>query len=422
MERLMEYTRVIVVGGGFGGLSAAKNLKKAKIDLVLVDKSNHHLFQPLLYQVATATLSPTEITYPIREIFRKQANAKIVMGEVSSIEKEEKKITLANGERLGYDFLVLAPGSRHSYFGEDQWEPLAPGLKTLADALKIREKILLSFEIAEQLKDHKEGKKHLNFIIVGGGPTGVEMAGAVAGIAKEHLLGSFRSIRKEQVQIFLIEALDKILPSYSERLSLKAKKDLTKLGVKVITGKKITHISPDGIHMGDEFIESTNVIWAAGNQASPLLKTLGVPIDKQGRVLVEENLSIPGHPEIFVIGDAACTKGGQDFFLPAAAPVAIQQGKYIAKWINKPNKNHGPFIYKDKGSIATIGKGKACARIGKLEFGGLPAWLAWGFIHILYLVGFRNRLGVLAKWITLFITRQRGAKLILGSIEQPPLS
>lgn len=413
----MEYTRIVIVGGGFAGLNIAKNLKKAKVDLVLIDKSNHHLFQPLLYQVATATLTPTEITYPIREIFRNQSNARIVMGEVTSIEKEEKKITLANGQRLGFDFLILAPGSRHSYFGQDHWEPLAPGLKTLSDALKIREKILISFEIAEQIENPKESEKHLNFIIIGGGPTGVEMAGAIASIAKEHLLANFRAIHKGKVKIFLVEALGNILPSYSQKLSLKAKKNLEKLGVQVITGKKVTHISSEGAQIGEDFIESKNIIWAAGNQASPLIKTLQVPLDRQGRAIVLQDLSIPGHPEIFVVGDAACALGKNGLPLPAAAPVAIQQGKYIAKILSNSSQNRKPFSYRDKGSVATIGKGKACAQIGKLEFGGVLAWLAWGLIHIIYLIGFRNRLGVLAKWMTLFATGQRGAKLIMGPIE-----
>jgi NADH dehydrogenase len=408
----MKYTRVVVIGGGFAGLSVARNVQKKQIDLVLIDKSNHHLFQPLLYQVATATLSPTEIIYPIREIFRKQKNAHVVMGQVVSIEKAEKKITLTNGEKIGYDFLVIAPGSRHSYFGQDQWESFAPGLKTLSDALKIREKILLSFEIAENRQ-----QKELNFIIIGGGPTGVEMAGAVASIVQEHLSGSFKFLQKDQVKIFLLEAMDVILPTYSKKLSLQAKKSLEKLGVTVITGKKVTDVSSQGVQIEDSFIESTNVIWAAGNQASPLVKSLGVPLDRQGRVIVGQDLSVPGHSEIFVIGDAACVKGKNGLFLPASAPVAIQQGRYIAKYLLTPSHLRPAFVYKDKGSIATIGKGKACAQIGKWQFGGFLAWIAWGLIHIIYLIGFRNRLGVLAKWMTLFATRQRGAKLILGSIE-----
>jgi NADH:ubiquinone reductase (H+-translocating) len=412
----MAYARVVIIGGGFAGLNLAKSLKKANLDLVLIDKSNHHLFQPLLYQVATAALSPAEIAYPIREILRKQPNTMVVMGEVASIEKDKKQITLANGDTIGYDYLAIATGTKHSYFGNDAWEPFAPGLKTITDALRIREKILKSFEIAERLGNSKETNKYLNFVVIGGGPTGVEMAGAIAEIAHKTLLENFRKIRPEKSKVFLVEGTPHILPSYSKKLSISAKKSLKKLKVKVITGKMVTKISDEGVQIGDTFIESKNIIWAAGNQASPLAKTLDMPLDRQGRILVGKDLSIPGYPEIFAIGDTASII---ETPLPGIAPVAIQQGKYVAKILKKelPLEKRPPFAYHDKGSMATIGKGKAIVQIGKIEFGGLLAWLAWGLIHIVYLAGFRNRLGVIIEWIVVFLTGQRGARLITKDID-----
>lgn len=415
----MNNARVVVIGGGFAGLNTVKSLKKAKLDVTLIDKSNHHLFQPLLYQVATAALSPAEIAYPLREIFSKYKNTTVIMGEVQTICKDKKEILLGNGDKIPYDFLVIATGARHSYFGNDQWEPLAPGLKTITDALKIRGHILMSFEKAERIACHQEAAKYLNFVVIGGGPTGVEMAGAIAEIARTTMLDNFRRIKPEEAKVFLVEALPNILPVYSERLSNSAKEDLTQLGVKVLTGKKVTNITSDGVQVEDQFIESANVIWAAGNQASPLLKTLDTPLDRQGRVVVEPDLSIPGHPEIFVIGDASHAKDAQEKPLPGTAPVAIQQGRYIAQILTKyPSKeNRPPFQYWDKGSMATIGKGKAVAVVGKLEFGGFLAWLAWGVIHIVYLVGFRSRIGVIMEWIIVFLTGQRGVRLITENIE-----
>lgn len=415
----MHSTRIVIIGSGFAGLSLATSLKKLPADLIIIDKSNHHLFQPLLYQVATAALSPAKITYPIREIFRKQPNTTVIMGEVSSIDKNQKKIFLSNGESVGYDFLIVATGARHSYFGENSWESFAPGLKTIHDAITIREKILTSFEIAERLGHSEQATPYLHFVIIGGGPTGVEMAGAIIEIAKTSMKENYRKIRPEKAKVFLIEALPHILPSYSEKLSSKAKKDLEHLGVTVLTGKKVTAITKDGVYMEDSFLESKNVIWAAGNQASPLLATLDAPLDRQGRVLVEKDLSIPNHPEIFVIGDAAHVKD-KDHPLPGTASVAIQQGKHVARLLAKGNlsKNRASFVYKDKGSMATIGKGKAIAKMGKLEFSGLLAWLSWGLIHIIYLVGFRNRIRVLFEWLALFITGQRGVRLIVGNIDK----
>ncbi len=416
----MALTRLLIIGSGFGGLNVARTLSKTPLDIILLDKTNHHLFQPLLYQVATAALSPGEIAYPTREIFRKQKNTMVIMGEAVAIDKEHKQVRLANGDLIGYDYLVIATGAKHSYFGNDQWEPFAPGLKTISDALKIRERILVSFEKAERLDRISEADKFLSFVVIGGGPTGVEMAGAIAEVAHTTLFENFRRIRPEKSKIYLIEALPHILPVYSEKLSEKAKADLEKLGVRVLTGKKVTQITEEGVQVDDLFIESRNVIWAAGNQASPLLQTLQVPLDRQGRVIVESDLTIPGHPEIFVIGDACQAKGKEGKPLPGIAPVAIQQGRYVAKIIkdNIPSHKRLPFSYLDKGSMATIGKAKAIATIGKCEFSGFLAWLAWGFIHILYLIGFRNRIGVMLEWITVFISGQRGVRLIHGNIDK----
>lgn len=416
----MSYTKVVIVGGGFGGLNAARALKKCRIDLLLIDRTNHHLFQPLLYQVATAALSPGDIAIPIREVLSSQENTSVIMGDVVSIDKERNEVVLANGDRIGYDYLILAVGARHSYFGNDQWEEHAPGLKTIHDALNIRERVLVSFEIAERLDSFSEASKYLNFVVIGGGPTGVEMAGAIAEIAHRTLFKNFRKIRPEKSKIYLVEAMPRILPTYPDKLSERAKKDLEELGVKVITGKKVTNISPTGVQVEDLFIESENVIWAAGNQASPLLKSLEVPLDRQGRVIVEPDLSIPGHPEIFVIGDAACAIGDDGKPLPGIAPTAIQQGKYVAKLIAKevPKAMRPKFHYFDKGSMATIGQGRAIAMVGKLQFTGFIAWLAWCFIHILYLIGFRNRIGVMIEWFFFYITGRRGVRVIYGALDR----
>jgi NADH dehydrogenase len=390
------------------------------MDITLLDRANHHLFQPLLYQVATAALSPGEIAYPIREIFRKQKNTMVVMGEAEAIDKNKKCVILCNGDKIFYDYLILAVGARHSYFGNEKWEEFAPGLKTIGDALQIRERILSSFEMAERMDNPGEASKYMNFVVIGGGPTGVEMAGAIAEIAHTTLFDNFRRIRPERSKIYLVEALPQILPVYSKELAEKAKLELEKLGVQVITGKKVTSIDHTGVRVEDQLIESKNIIWAAGNQASALLKTLDTPLDRQGRVIVETDLSVPGHPEIFVIGDAACAmaEGGKP--LPGIAPTAIQEGKYVGKIIKNevPKAKREPFRYFDKGSMATIGKGRAIAVVGKLQISGFLAWLAWGFIHILYLVGFKNRLSVLIQWIGVFFTGQRGVRLIHGSLDK----
>jgi NADH dehydrogenase len=416
----MSYPKVIVIGGGFSGLSVARKLKKARLELLLIDKTNYHLFQPLLYEVATAAISPGEIATPLREILRNQLNTSVIMGDVTQVDLKKKQVTISNGDIHGYDFLVVATGARHSYFGNDQWEIFAPGLKTINDALKIREQILISFEKAERLDSISEASKYLNFVIIGGGPTGVEMAGAIAEIAHKTLFKNFRRIKPEKSNIYLVEAFPNILPSYPERLSKRAKQDLEKLGVTVITGKKVTNINEEGVQVEDLFLASKNIIWAAGNQASPLLKTLNVPLDRQGRVMVGPDLSVPEYPNVFVIGDAACVIGKDGKPLPAIAPAAIQEGHYISQILKYsiPSDKRKPFEYFDKGSMATIGKAKAIAMIGKLQFTGIVAWGMWAFIHILYLIGFRNRLAVALEWIAATLFGERGVRLINRPIDQ----
>ncbi|MBS0648209.1 MAG: NAD(P)/FAD-dependent oxidoreductase [Verrucomicrobia bacterium] len=416
----MPYSKVVIVGGGFGGLNTAKSLKNCQLDVFVIDKTNHHLFQPLLYEVASAALSPGEIAIPIREILRKQENATVMMGDIVDIDKKARQVVLGNGERVDYDYLVLAVGASHSYFGKDEWEKFAPGLKTIKDALTIREEVLISFEKAERIDSIAEAAKYLNFVVIGGGPTGVEMAGAISEIAHKTMFKNFRRIKPEKSKIFLIEATPRILQMYPEKLANKAKAELEKLGVRVITGKKVTNITEDGVQVEETFYPCKNVIWAAGNQASPLLKTLGVPLDRQGRVLVEPDLSVPGYPEIFVIGDAAAAMGKDGKTLPGVAPVAIQEGKYVASLIKKqlPKEKRPPFKYFDKGSLATIGKGKAIAWVGKLQLSGILAWLMWCFVHIAYLIGFRNRISVMIEWFVFYLTGQRGARLIYSSVEK----
>lgn len=415
----MPNKKVVIVGGGFGGLNVAKKLKKCPLDILLIDKTNHHLFQPLLYEVASAALSPGEIAIPIREILRKQDNATVMMGEIVQVDKKNHQLILGNGEKVTYDYLVLAVGARHSYFGKNEWEQFAPGLKTIKDALTIREEILLSFEKAERLDNQAETEKYLNFVIIGGGPTGVEMAGAISEIAQKTMFKNFRRIKPESSKIFLVEAAPRILQAFPEKLSKKSKEGLEKLGVTVIEGKKVTNITEEGVQVEETFYPCKNIIWAAGNQASPLLKTLDVPLDRQGRVIVEPDLSIPGSPEIFVIGDASTSMDKEGKPLPGVAPVAIQEGKYVASILKKqlPKEQRPPFVYFDKGSLATIGKGKAIAWVGKLQLYGVLAWFMWCFVHIVYLIGFRNRLSVMLEWFIFYLTGQRGARLIYSSVE-----
>lgn len=415
----MPNTKVVILGGGFAGLNAAKSLGNTRFDVWLIDKTNHHLFQPLLYQVATAALSPGDIAVPIREILNSYENITVLMGEVVSINKEERTISLRNGDQIGFEYLIIALGARHSYFGNDAWEQFAPGLKTLNDALKIRERILVSFEKAERCDSISEAKKYLNFVIVGGGPTGVEMAGAIAEIAYETMLKDFRRIDTTKTKIYLVEGSSHILAAYPEKLSEKAQGYLEHFGIQVILGKRVSNITQEGVTIGEMFIPAENVLWAAGNEASSVLKTLNLPLDRQGRIQVDADLSIPEHPEIFAIGDCACAPDKKGAPLPALAPVAVQQGRYVARTIRQrlPKAARPPFRYMDKGTMATIGKTKAIGMFGKLQFSGFIAWLAWCFVHVMYLIGFRNRLLVTFQWLFSYFSSKKGARLVYRSTE-----
>lgn len=407
--------KVVIIGGGFGGLNAAKSLKNADVEIFLIDKTNHHLFQPLLYQVATAGLSPGYIAVPIRSILSKQKNLTVILGEVIEIDKHNKFVRLNNQEIIHYDFLIIAIGSRHTYFGNDDWEKIAPGLKTLEDAITIREKVLLAFEKAESTGSLAERKKYLTFVIIGGGPTGVELAGALAEIARKTMKDDFRRINLvKDTNIILIEAADRILTSYPEDLSEKAKKSLIELGVDVRLNTKVLKIEQDKIITSDGEIQTGTILWAAGNKVSSLLSQLEVPLDNIGRVIVEPDLTIPGDNSVYVIGDAACFLHQNNKPLPGVCPVAILEGRYVAKDIKLKlkNKKNKPFYYFDKGNLATIGRAKAVADFGFIRFSGFFAWLIWVFVHILFLIGFRNKFIVMTEWIWAYFTYQKSARLI----------
>ncbi len=425
MKGCQERKRLIVIGGGFAGLNLILSLKSAPIDILLIDKRNHHLFQPLLYQVATATLSPRDICTSFRELCAKQKNTTVLMGEVVAIDKDQKKVILGNGDDFSFDYLAIAVGSKHSYFGNDKWESLAPGIKTITDALNIREHILTSFEKAERLNSLSETHKYLTFVIIGGGPTGVEFAGTIAELIKKTMHENFRNIKIEKAKVFLIEALDRILPPFHPKLSERTKLDLEKLGVTVLTNHIVTDITDEGVKLGNLFIESKNVIWAAGNSIPPVVKSLQTEQDKQGRVIVEKDLSIPNHPEIFVLGDAAHFKSKKGTPLPGVATVAVQQGKFLASLLKEelkkqkpPKHRHIGFKYFDKGNLATIGTGKAVGNMGKFKFTGLFAWLIWAVVHIAYLIGFRNRMSVMLEWTMHYLTGARSSRIIHSTIDE----
>jgi NADH dehydrogenase len=407
--------KVIIIGGGFGGLSAAKKLKNKPVDVILIDKTNHHLFQPLLYQVATAGLSPAYIAFPLRSIFRKSKNVQVILGEVKRIDRKEKKVYL-NGESYFYDFLIVAVGAKHHYFGKDEWEKFAPGLKTLQDAINIRERILLAFEKAEKINDPDEQQKYLNFVIVGGGPTGVEMAGAIAEIAKKTLIEDFKKIDPSKAKIYLVEALPRILPSYPVELSQKAKEDLEKLGVKVLLNTRVTELTKNSVKLNGKEIHAATIIWAAGNKANPLIQQLNCELDKIGRAVVSPYLHLKDDESVFVIGDAAAVFDEKGNTLPGVSPVAITEGRYVAKFILRKlkNKKIKPYRYFDKGSLATIGKAKAVADFGWIRFSGFFAWLLWVFVHIFFLIGFKNRFIVMIEWIFAYFTYQKSARLIVS--------
>jgi NADH:ubiquinone reductase (H+-translocating) len=424
--------RVVIVGGGFGGLYAARALRKAPVELTLVDRRNFHLFQPLLYQVATGVLSPGDIAAPLRSVLRRQSNATVLLGDVREINADARWLRTAEGLRLEYDTLVAATGARHSYFGNDQWASHAPGLKTVEDALEIRRRILIAYEAAEQEADEERRRAWMTFVVVGAGPTGVELAGALGEIAREALLRDFRRIWPPDAVIYLLEGVDRVLPTYPARLSTEARRALRRVGVEVRTRTMVTAIDEDGVTVDaagkPARIAARTVLWAAGVQASSfgalLAQATGVQTDKAGRLTVGLDLTLAGHPEIYVVGDLAQYTHQTGQPLPGVAQVAIQQGGYAARAIELRLQGHRPrrrFRYFDPGNLATIGRGKAVADLNLLRFAGFPAWVVWAAVHVLYLIGFENRVLVMTRWAWNYITRRRGARLITGAPLQPEI-
>ena len=416
-------TNVVIVGSGFGGLKCARHLARYPVHITLIDRRNHHTFQPLLYQVATAGISPGEIAAPIRWIMRGRKNVEVLLGEVHDFDLGRRVVRVAEDE-IPYDYLVLAAGATHAYFGHDDWEPFAPGLKTIEDALEIRRRVLLAFELAERQAASGEGQVPLNFVVVGGGPTGVELAGTLAEISRQVLANEFHTIDPKRTRIILLEGGPRVLPTYPEDLSRSAEEQLKSLGVEVRTSAMVTGVEAAAVDVGATKIPSVVTLWAAGVAASPLGKKLGVPIDRAGRVMVNPDLSVPGHAEVFVIGDLATLKDKDGKQLPGVAPVAMQEGVATAKNIGRalhgePTKD---FHYFDKGSLATIGRAAAVAQFGEIHISGFIAWLSWLFIHIFFLIGFRNRIIVLIQWAWSYFTYERGARLITGDQNLPSWS
>jgi NADH:quinone reductase (non-electrogenic) len=412
---------VLILGGGFAGLYAAKDLRNAPVRVTVVDRRNHHLFQPMLYQVATAGLNPSDIASPIRSILRASKNTEVLLAEVRDIDVNARTVRFTDGATSSYDYLVVATGAHHSYFGHDEWEQLAPGLKSLEDALEIRRRVLLAFEHAERETDPVRRHAYLTFVIVGGGPTGVEMAGAVAEIRRYALRRDFRHIDPGEATVMLLEGGPRLLPSYPENLSAQAKQKLRRLGVEVRTETLVTDIRPGSVNAAGWVIPTQTVIWAAGNTASPILRSLGTPLDQVGHAIVEPDCTIPGHPEVFVLGDAAAFNHQEGGTLPGICPVAIQMGEYTASVIegDLAGRPRRAFSYWDKGQLAVIGRGQAVADIWKLHFGGFLAWMVWIFVHIFFLIGFRNRVLVLLQWAWSYFTYSRGARLITGEVPVP---
>ncbi|MBX3464609.1 MAG: NAD(P)/FAD-dependent oxidoreductase [Planctomycetes bacterium] len=410
---------VVVVGGGFAGLAATRALRRTPVRITLVDRRNHHLFQPLLYQVATAALNPGDIAYPIRSVLRLQQNARTILARVTGFDLARRRVQLVDGE-LHYDHLLVATGATHSYFGKDEWEAWAPGLKTIEDALEIRRRVLSAFEAAERLRDPAELPAVLTFVVVGAGPTGVELAGALSEIGRLTVARDFRSFDPRTLRVVLVEGAGRVLPPYPERLSAAARAQLERLGVEVRTGTLVTRIDQTGVWFGQEHLQARTVLWAAGVAASPLGALLGAPLDRAGRVLVAPDLSVPGHPEVFVAGDLMhCEQDGVP--VPGVAPAAIQAGRAAARNIaarvaGAPTR---PFRYRDKGSLATIGRAKAVGQLGRLEVTGFLAWWIWWLVHIAYLIGFRNRLSVMIGWAWQYFAFARGARLITGRAWEP---
>jgi NADH dehydrogenase len=406
--------RVVIIGGGFGGLSAARALKHAPVDVCLIDRRNHHVFQPLLYQVATAGLSPGDIASPIRWILRRHRNLTVWLGEVTGIETGERVVRLADGEAVPYDYLIVAAGAAHSYFGHDEWQRHAPGLKTLEDALDIRKRVLVAFERAERERDPAAQRRLLTFVVIGGGPTGVELAGALAEISRHALANDFRAIDPESARILLVEGGREVLASYPHPLSTFARRALERKGVSVWTGSLVTRVEAAAVHIGDELVEAGTILWAAGVAASPLGATLGVETDKVGRVPVNPDLSVPGHAEVFVVGDLAVFRDAEGRELPGVAQVAMQQARHAAQNIVRSAQGGDAttFVYRNYGNLATIGRNSAVGDLGWVRFSGYFAWLFWLFVHLMQLIGFRNRLAVMIQWAFSYFTYQRAVRLI----------
>ena len=412
--------RVVILGAGFAGINAAKALERGPVRVTVVDRKNHHTFQPLLYQVALAVLSPAEIASPIRRVLRRAANMEVLLGEACGFDLN-KRLVRIDGLDLPYDYLIVAAGATHAYFGHPEWEEIAPGLKTIEDALEIRRRVLLSFETAEREAIAGRPSPTLNFVVIGAGPTGVELAGAIADISKRYMERDFRAIDPAKARIILLEGGPRVLPVYPEDLSASAERQLTEMGVEVRTNAMVTNVEPGMVTVGQEKIPAAVILWGAGVSASHLGKMLGAPTDRAGRVLVEPDLSVPGHPEVFVAGDLAAVKFDDTKMVPGVAPAAIQMGKFAARQIRRSvaGKPREKFVYWDKGSLATIGRSRAVADLGKLHFSGYFAWLAWLFIHLFFLIGFRNRLLVMAEWAWAYVTYNQGARLITDQREGP---
>lgn len=411
--------KVVIIGGGFGGLQAAKELGNKPVEVTLIDRKNHHTFQPLLYQVATAVLSPGEIASPIRRILHRFKNIEVILGEAAGFDTKKQTVKLADNSKISFDYLIVAAGARHSYFGNDDWENSAPGLKTIEDALEIRRRVLLAFELAEREAYLTGVKKHLNFVVIGGGATGVEMAGAIAGIARQALAKDFNLIDTKRALVMLFEGGDRILNAFSPELSAQAKKDLEDLGVEVYLNSFVTEIESGRVKVGENWINCDVAVWATGVAASHLGAGLGAETDKAGRVFVEKDLSLPKHKNIFVIGDMVNLKQENGKEVPGVAPAAIQMAQAACANIlgdlkNKPRKD---FKYWDKGSMATIGRSKAIVEAGRIKLSGFIAWLAWLFVHLISIIGFKNRLYVLSEWFWAYLTRERSARLITGDAE-----
>ena len=420
----MQQTRVVIVGGGFAGLYAAKALAGKPVEVTLVDRKNHHTFQPLLYQVATAVLSPGEIASPLRRILHRARNTEVLLDEVVGFDLAARRVTLKDGVELPYDYLIVAAGARHSYFGHEEWAADAPGLKTVEDAIEIRRRVLLAFEHAER-EAYLTGKHQpLSFAVIGGGPTGVELAGAIADIARRAMARDFKAIDTTTARVTVFEGAPHVLGVYPEELSIKAERQLRELGVEVRTNSLVSAVEPGRIRVGEEWIPASVTLWATGVAASPLGKALGAPTDRAGRVRVEPDMSLPGHPNVFVLGDMAFLKDADGKVVPGLGAAATQQGKDTAANILRDLQGgkRVPFRYKDKGSMATIGRNRAVAQIGKLQFSGLIAWLLWAFVHVFLLIGYRNRLMTMREWMWAYFTRERSARLItdLGDEAPPP--